>query len=217
MQIHLARNGEKLAPQEEETIPALLESGAVRASDLFWHEGMADWATVGTKWSALVAAGDAPPLLSPTGGQVPTSLPVVAAPINRELIVQENPQILNAANWFWWIAGLSLINSISIHSGANFGFFIGLGFTMIADAGFHNLMIVAFVIDFLAIGFFFGAGWFARQGHFWAFVVGTVAYAADALIYVFVSEWLSVLFHAFAIYQLVRGAMALREATRQTA
>src|SRR4051794_40879026 len=40
----------------------------------------------------------------------------------------------NGANWFYWIAGLSLVNSVILLTGGNTFFFIGLGVTMMADA-----------------------------------------------------------------------------------
>ncbi len=51
-----------------------------------------------------------------------------AVPVNRALVAQAEPEVMSGASWFWWIAGLSLVNSIMTHSGSDTGFIIGLGF-----------------------------------------------------------------------------------------
>src|SRR5438477_10996020 len=58
---------------------------------------------------------------------------------------QQNTQLLyqamryktlarSGANWFYWIAALSLLNSIIFFTGSNFSFFVGLGLTPLIDA-----------------------------------------------------------------------------------
>jgi hypothetical protein len=39
----------------------------------------------------------------------------------------------NGANWFYWIAALSLINTIIVFSGGDWAFFFGLGVTQVVD------------------------------------------------------------------------------------
>lgn len=137
--------------------------------------------------------------------------------IDRALVAQSDPQIISGARWFWWIAGLSLVNSVLMHGGSDTSFVIGLGFTLIADSLFQELKIVAFVIDALAIGGIFGLGWFAGKGHTWAFIVGIVLYSLDALIYVPLQAWMSVGFHIFALVFIVKGMLALRTALKAAA
>src|SRR5262245_23869691 len=38
------------------------------------------------------------------------------------------------ANWFFWVAGLSLVNSVIIHTGGGIFFVVGMGATLIVDA-----------------------------------------------------------------------------------
>ena len=45
-------------------------------------------------------------------------------------------QITNGANWFFWIAGLSLINSVLHLAGVSISFLIGLGLTELIDCHF---------------------------------------------------------------------------------
>ena len=44
----------------------------------------------------------------------------------------------------------------------------------------------------------------------WAFVVGGVLYAIDALIFVFLGDWLAIGIHAFALFGIVGALRALR-------
>jgi hypothetical protein len=140
-----------------------------------------------------------------------------AAPVNRAFVAQSEPEVMSGASWFWWIAGLSLVNSIMTHSGSDTGFIIGLGFTLVADNIFAEYKVVAFIVDALAIATILGLGFFARKGHFWAFVVGMVLYTLDAGIYLLAQDWMAVAFHGLALFYLVRGAMKLRAALKAAA
>ena len=42
-------------------------------------------------------------------------------------------QTTNGASWFYWIAGLSAINSVVYLSGSDWSFLAGLGLTQLAD------------------------------------------------------------------------------------
>jgi hypothetical protein len=137
--------------------------------------------------------------------------------LNRALVAQADPVVMSGASWFWWIVGLSIINSIMIQSGTDRSFVIGLGFTLLADHIFREVFIVALVIDVTALSLFAGFGWLARKGHLWAFVTGIVLYGLDGVIYIFLQDWMSVGFHAFALFYMIRGARALREALRAAA
>lgn len=140
-----------------------------------------------------------------------TDTAVVQTPApTRAEIAAANPLVQSGARWFWWIAGLSLVNTVMFHSGSNTNFVIGLGITAVSDAVFENNKAIGFTIDFLVVGFFFLMGLKARQGRLWPFVLGLVVYALDALLYVRFADWMPVGFHALAIFFIVRGAMTLR-------
>jgi hypothetical protein len=120
-----------------------------------------------------------------------------------------SPAVQSAARWFWWIAGLSLVNTLLAQSGSNTSFVMGLGFTAVSDAVFAGQKVISIVIDAMAIGFFVFVGLQATKGKLWAFYLGIVAYALDALIYVLAQDWMPVAFHALAIFFLARGAVSL--------
>lgn len=132
--------------------------------------------------------------------------------INKAAIAAGTPGIASAARWFWWIAGLSLVNTVLIHSGSNTSFVIGLGVTLVADVACREIPAIAFVVDAMAIGFFVLMGWLALRGHFWAFIVGAIAYLLDATIYLLARDMMPLAFHAFALFFIVRGAFTLRSA-----
>ena len=133
---------------------------------------------------------------------------------SKKDIAAAAPGVLSAARWFWWIAGLSVVNTVLIHSGSDTSFVVGLGFTMFADVLFKSVKAVAFGIDAVAILFFFLMGRYALRGHLWAFIVGGVVYAGDALIYLYFKDYMPLAFHAFALFQIGRGAFTLRTCLR---
>jgi hypothetical protein len=147
----------------------------------------------------------------------PASAPAPTSALNRAAIAQSEPEVMSGASWFWWIAALSLINTVLIHTGSDTSLAIGLGFTLIVDAMFQEVKLVAFVIDALALATVCGLGFFARKGYVWAFVVGIVLYSLDALIYLGMQAWLGVAIHAFALFYMFRGALRLRAALKAAA
>ena len=97
----------------------------------------------------------------------------------------ERAKVFHAgANWFFWIAGLSVVNSLVVVFEGEWSFIIGLGITQIVDA---IAMVIAdeasgsaaTIIKFVAFAFnafvallFVMFGWFARKRQSWAFLVG---------------------------------------------
>ena len=128
--------------------------------------------------------------------------------------------VVRAANWFYWIAGLSLVNLGAIAMGANFRFIIGLGFSellggmaqeMSASSGTNGPMLVACAGGALLAAFFGACGWFARRPSVVAFIVGMVVFGLDTGIFIMAKDWLGVAFHAYALYCLWRGVTATRQ------
>jgi len=146
----------------------------------------------------------------PAGPQAP----VAGQPTAGEVALS-SPAIRSAARWFWWIAGLSLVNVVMFQTGSKGSFVVGLGITALSDVLFANSKPVGFVIDAIAIGFFLWMGSQASRGKLWAFYVGLVVYSLDALIYLNVQDWMPVAFHGLAIFFIGRGALALREALQK--
>ncbi len=127
-------------------------------------------------------------------------------------VAQKQTQV--GGDWFFWIAGFSIINSLIGLAGAGIHFVIGLGTTELFDAfGGHSGAAgkgIALGLDLLAAGFYVLYGLFARKGARWAFVVGMIFYALDGLLLIFVKDWLAVAFHAYALYRIFQGFQAAR-------
>ncbi len=124
------------------------------------------------------------------------------------------------ANWFYWIAGLSAINSAIFAFGGNTAFIAGLGFTQLADGvidlsiqqgGPSVLKAVAVVFDIILIIVFALFGYFANKRFSAAFIVGILIYAADALLLLVLGAFLTAGFHAFALFFIIRGFLACRK------
>lgn len=130
--------------------------------------------------------------------------------------------VQSSASWFWWVAGLSLINTAGAMFDSAYGMVLGLGITQMVDAIFlygadgepaqPTLAVRAIHIGLvLAIaGVFVAIGVFAKRHSAMAFVVGMALYLADALVYVVASDWIGVGFHAFVLFMLWGGYATLR-------
>ena len=120
-----------------------------------------------------------------------------------------NARMKAGAKWFYWIAGLSLINSLVVVTGGNFHFVIGLGVTSVVDAMAKQIGGLGSVLDFVINGFIAGVvgvfGYFAVKGQKWAFLVGMGLYALDALLCFGARDFLSAGFHAYALFAIYRG------------
>jgi hypothetical protein len=130
---------------------------------------------------------------------------------NMQAMNHPDPTIASAARWFWWIAGLSLVNTVMFYTGSSASFVVGLAMTTVVSVMLAGSMALAVGIIALILGFYFLMGLFAQRGAAWAFYLGGVFYVIDALIYLKLADWMSVAFHAYALYWLVRGVLRLRE------
>jgi hypothetical protein len=129
-------------------------------------------------------------------------------------------RIKNGANWFYWIGGISLVNSLILLFGGNWNFFAGLGLTQIVDAialnvsetdGFSIAKIIALLLDSAIVGIFIGCGFFAGKLQIWAFIVGMVLYALDGILILVLGSYLAAGFHVFVLFMIFRGLKAARE------
>jgi hypothetical protein len=123
--------------------------------------------------------------------------------------------VKSGANWFYWIAGLSVVNTLSSVSGSNWRFILGLGVTQVADAMAQAIggagIAVAVVIDAIAIGFFVLMGKLAGDARKWAFILGMAAFAVDGLLSLVAKEFISLAFHGYALLCIYRGLAAMNE------
>lgn len=147
----------------------------------------------------------------------PPPAPAPSGPTPAQITAARNRTIMRSgARWFYWIAGLSLVNSVLFLTGTDWSFVVGLGLADVANA-FGQVaitgttgIVVALTFDVLLAGGFAGLGLMAQKGAAWAFIVGMVIYGLDAALLVWVTDWLSVAFHGLALFYIYRGFQASR-------
>ncbi len=132
----------------------------------------------------------------------------------------------SGASWFFWIAGLSLVNTAMAFSGEDRAFLVGLSVTQVVDA-FAKVFVeqgwpksvhyVAIGFDVLVAGAFAGAAVLARRKVLWVFATAIVLYVLDALLCIPFEVWPSLAFHGLALFYLVSGFTALRKLRAATA
>lgn len=123
------------------------------------------------------------------------------------------------ANWFYWIAGLTIITSVIAIAGGSWGFLISLGTTAVIDGIAKALstelgsapMIIAFVLDLIVTGVFVLFGYLSNQKHLWAYIVGMVVFLLDGLVSLVFQDLLGAGVHAVVLFFMFRGYQAGRE------
>ena len=150
---------------------------------------------------------------SPAEVQPPTAEQKLEQQLAARMAVEQ--RLKGAASWFYWIAALSLINSVIVMAGGNWHFIIGMGVTTVVDAVAKEaggiglaagLVVNVFVAAVCAA---FGVLGNRRQG--WALWVGMVLYTFDGLLLLLFQDWLSVAFHAYALFRIYQGLGAIKE------
>jgi len=156
-------------------------------------------------------------LIVSLGGILPPAGPMAALEARR----RSEARVRSGANWFYWIAGLSLVNSVSSLLGGGLTFVIGLGATQIIDAIAYGLTegldaqtagivsAIALIMNVCLAAIFVLFGVFANKQHRWAFITGMVLYALDAVIFIVFPDILSIAFHLYALFGLFTGLRAL--------
>lgn len=128
-------------------------------------------------------------------------------------------QLKGGANWFYWIAGLSLVNSAIFAFGGDVSFIAGLAVTQIIDAvatqiggdGFSAIKAVALVLDLIVFIVFALIGYYANKAINLVFIAGMAVYLVDGVIWLLLESFLAFGFHIFALIMIFRGFLASRE------
>ena len=150
--------------------------------------------------------------LMASAGMAPAQASERAQLVNERMAVSRMVavgRIRAGAKWFYWIAGLSIINSLAVIFKANFHFVVGLGVSSLVDAFARRVGSAGSVLDLIINGFIAGVfvlfGAFAVKAQRWAFLAGMALYLFDGLLLVSVKQYLGVAFHAYALYAIYRG------------
>jgi hypothetical protein len=112
----------------------------------------------------------------------------------------------SGAGWFYWIAGLSLLNSIIMLSGSDWYFVIGLGITQVIDAVIGSG--TALIFDMIVVSLLVVFGTLAKNRNNWIFIVGMILYGLDGILVLVFSDYLSFGFHIFALFGIYGGLKA---------
>lgn len=132
-------------------------------------------------------------------------------------------RIKSGIGWFFWIAGLSLVNSVLFLVGSDTSFVIGLGFTqlidvlavMISEEVPSNLAafvrFIGYGLDLALIVAFILFGIFGRKRVRWVIITGMVLYALDAILVLAFGIWFSLAFHLLALWGLWTGLRAIKQ------
>jgi hypothetical protein len=122
--------------------------------------------------------------------------------------------VLHGADWFFWLAILSVINSLIVYYYQTPNTPIALGITQWLDgthSGFNATMSgSALVINILIAGVLAAFGLMARRGSDLAFVVGIFLYVIDAFLTVGLRDVFGFGVHLLALFFLVKGLLASR-------
>lgn len=132
-------------------------------------------------------------------------------------------RLKGSANWFYWIAGLSLVNWIISTFNLGGVFVLGLGVTQLLDGIARSLItelgsdyatvltVISFVATLALSGLYAIFGYFGGKRANWAFFIGIAFYILDALLFVWVQDWMPIIFHGLALVYLFRGPGAIKQ------
>lgn len=118
--------------------------------------------------------------------------------------------------WFYWIAGLSLVNTLALLFKGNFSFLAGLGVTQIVDAVSNQMLgsagpYVSVGVAVLAAAVLCAFGYFSARGSRAALITGMVLYALDGGLFLYFGDYLPAAFHGFVLFQLWQGWQAWQQ------
>ena len=174
-----------------------------------------------------VPASDAP-VLAATPPKLPGRIKSMPDPVPRgeltRMVMEEHmavdvarlqQEIRAGTHWFYWVAALSLVNSLIAIFGGGVTFLAGLAVSQILD-GIAVAMgnfgpYFAIGIDLVLAFFICGIGYLASHGSRAVLIVGMILYALDGVIFVLFSAFLPAAFHAYVLYRMWAGWLARRK------
>ena len=126
----------------------------------------------------------------------------------------------SGAHWFYWIAALSVINSIVAATGSTWGFMAGLGVTQLIDGVGQAVgpwtKPVTLVLNGVVAALFVAFGWWASR-RTWVYVTGMLLFAIDSIVFAVASDWIGLAFHGLVRFFLWNGLSARLDLAKATA
>lgn len=204
----LATDGKEYGPVNLQQLQDWVREGRVSAETQLLRSDLVEWMAASRFAElALQPVASAPGL---------TASPAAAGASVSVDLLELDKRVRSGGSWYYWVAALSLVNSVVAFTGGGGGFVIGLSVTQVLDdvlakAG-GNAKVIGLVLGVLASGAFAAFGVFACKRHSWAFIVGMVLYAFDTLLTVLAQHWLGLAFHAWVLVSLFLGLRAAMQA-----
>lgn len=137
-------------------------------------------------------------------------------------IAQLARRVASGGSNFYWVAALSVVNTLMSVFNAGSYFVIGLAISLLVDGFFLGaadafpdaqliVKLIDVVISVVIAGVFALFGYMATKGKRWAFIVGMIFYALDALLMLVFQEWIGLIFHLFFLWGMFGGLQALNQ------
>ena len=219
--------GAEKGPIAPDRMRALISTGTITGDTIVWCDGMTDWQAArdsdlraSLPASALHPVPSAPPLspvapiAAPDAGSAGASTartPFTVSTTGEEVALEE--QRNKGAHWFYWIVGLTVINTIIMQTGMDWSFSLGATATVFADVAAHEIdtptaRMLALGFDVIVIAFYAMCGVMGSRGATWAFVLGLIFFALDSLLSLIGFQIISILIHGYALFCIFGGTMA---------
>jgi hypothetical protein len=197
----LGGDGQQYGPVTAEQFRAWVRDGRADAQTQVMRSDQSGWRAAHTFPEFNLAV----PAVAPT-------TPSINSPAANDAGLDQ--RIRSGASWFYWIAALSLINSVLLFARSSIGFALGLGVTREIDWRMGQSPAVALTLDVLVCGVVALFGFLAIKRIHAAFVIGMVVLALDAALTIHQQAWLSLAFHAWALFSIFMAFQASRAARR---
>ena len=99
---HIAKDGKQTGPYDKEEVRRQVGTGALKASDLCWCEGMADWQSIGTVFN-FIPETDSPPPIPPSAAPSANKVAplFLYIPTSRLIILSIVSMSLYEAYWIY--------------------------------------------------------------------------------------------------------------------
>ncbi|GHB98730.1 DUF4339 domain-containing protein [Cerasicoccus arenae] len=238
MSWYYAQGQDSKGPITQEEFDALRFSGQINDQTMVWREGWAEWLPLGQAPLGTPSPTPAPATGDPQLSETPVLVDSYQGPVVDGVGAEEVPadpaefsdglpleheeaatHFVAGARWFYWIAALSAVNSTIAFFQGGVYFVIGLAFTIIIDEiGFAlseemgaMAVYIAFGVNLVIAGLVALFGYLSLKGIRAVMVIGIVLYIIDGLIFLLAADLLSVAFHAYASFGLIRGFLALNK------
>ncbi|MGV3640599.1 MAG: hypothetical protein ACO1NZ_08785 [Adhaeribacter sp.] len=131
-------------------------------------------------------------------------------------MLRRESAIASGANWFFWIAGLSVLNSLLSYFYGDWNLFIGLSgmhlVDLLAQKETTLLRGLGLNLNLGAALLFCWLGLLARKRNRRAFMAGFLFYLADSLVFLMLADSASLGFHALGLFMILGGYRSVPKA-----